>query len=106
MEKITSNKLLDINELNIDIAFIVVGAGFLSLGEIIYSDIECKKPFFSKIKVTKSNIFFAEGNQYGVLNPKQFENNTKHTGIQIILATTEQKIYLMTALAHFHTWDP
>ena len=46
--KITINKLIDLDEFNINIAFKKVWAGFLWLEEIMYTGIESKKALFLK----------------------------------------------------------
>lgn len=59
----------------------------------------------SKTKVKRSNVPFAEGNQYTVLYLKYNKTNTKHTGVQIILAAMGEKISPVISLAHLYTLD-
>lgn len=106
LEKITENKPVDLNELNVDTAFKVRWAGFLRLGEITYTGTELKKASFSDTKVTRSDISFSKGNQYAVLRLKQSKTDTKHTGAQIVLAATGEKTCPVAALARFYTLNP
>lgn len=59
--KITEDKPMTVNDLNIDAAFKVAWAGFMKLGEIIYTATKAKKISFKDIKVTRSDILFAKG---------------------------------------------
>lgn len=52
---------------------------------------------FAETDLTKSDISFAEGDQYTILRLKQNKTNTKHTGVQIILATTGKQTCPVTA---------
>lgn len=80
-------------------------AGFLRLGEITYTGTVLKKTSFSKTKVIRSDVSFAEGNQYAVLRLKESKTDTKHTGVQIILAATGERICPVAALARFYILD-
>ena len=91
LEKITADEPVNIDELNIDTVFKVAWAGFLCLEEITYMVTEFKKASFPSTKVTRSDISFAESNQYAVLRLKQSKTDTKYTGVQIILAATGKK---------------
>lgn len=61
LEKITENKPVNVNELNIDIVLKVAEAGFLSQEEIMYIGTKLKIASFSAIKVTRSDISFFKG---------------------------------------------
>ena len=106
LEKIIENKPVNVDELNIDIAFKVAWAGFLSLGEITYTGIELKKASFSATRVTRSDISFSKDNQYAVLCLKQSKTNIEHTDVQIILAAIGEKTCPVAALARLYTLDP
>lgn len=69
--KITANKPVNIAKLNINTAFKFASANFLCLEKITYMGSKLKKASFLSIKVTRSNISFAKGNQYTVLYLKQ-----------------------------------
>lgn len=58
---------MTVDGLNIDTAFKMAWAGFLPQGEITYTGIELKKSLFSKTRVTRSDLSFAEGDQHAVL---------------------------------------
>ncbi len=97
---------MDLDEFNIDVAFKVAWAGFLCLGEITYTSTDLKKASFSRTRVTRSDVSFAEGNQYEVLRLKQSKTDTKHTEVQIILAATGEKTCPVAALARLYTLNP
>lgn len=65
-----------------------------------------KKASFSETKVTRSDVSFSKGNQYAMLRLKQSKTDTKHTGIQIILAATGEKTCPVAVLARLYTLDP
>lgn len=96
---------ININELNIDITFKVAQANFLRLDKITYIVNEFKIDSFSTIKIIRSNIFFSEKNQYTILCLQQSKTDNENTGIQIVLAITEEKICLVTVLSRLYTLD-
>lgn len=106
LKEITKYEPIDLDELNIDTAFKVAWAEFLRLGEIIYTGTELKKAAFARTKVTRSDFFFAEGNQYAILRLKQSKTDIEHTGLQIVLAATGEKTCPVAALARLYTRDP
>ena len=106
LKKITVNKSININKLNIDKAFKVVWAGFLRLGKITYTGTELKKASFLDSKVTRSNVSFSKENQYAVLCLKQSKTNTKHTSAKIVFAVTSDKSCPIAALSRLYTLDP
>lgn len=67
LEKITKNKPVELNKLNINTAFKIAWVGFLCLEEIIYTDTKLKKTSFLDIKVTRFNVLSFKKNQYTVL---------------------------------------
>lgn len=97
---------MDLDKLNIDVAFKVAWAGFLQLGKITYTGTELKKASFSKTKVTRLDVSFAEGNQYAVLRLKESKTDAKHTGVQIMLAATGERICPVAALVRLYILDP
>lgn len=106
LKEITKHDPIDLDELNIDTAFMVAWAGFLRLGEITYTSTELKKASFTRTQVTRSDVSFAEGNQYAVLRLKQSKTDTKHTGVQIVLAATGEKTCPVAAIARLYASDP
>ena len=103
LERLTEQEPMDLDELNIDVAFKVAWAGFLRLGEIKYTSTDLKKASFSRTRVTRSDVSFAEGNQYAVLHLKQIKTDTEHTEVQIILAATGKRTCPVAALARLYT---
>ena len=81
-------------------------AGFLRLDEMTYTSTDLKKALFSRTRVTKSDVSFAEGNQYQLLRVKQSKTDTKHTEVQIILAAAGEKTCPVAALSPLHTLNP
>ena len=70
LEKITEEELLSITDLNVDTAFKVAWAGFMRMGELTYTAAEAKKATFAETGLTRSDISFAEGDQYAILRLK------------------------------------
>ncbi len=106
LERMTEPEPIDLDELNIDVAFKVPWAGFLRLGEIKYTSTDLKKASFSRTRVTRSDVSLAEGNQYAVLRLKQSKKDNEHTEVQIILAATGERTCPLTALARLYTLNP
>lgn len=92
--------IMSIEKCNINIIFKIVWAGFLRLGEIIYTNTKLKKLAFADIHTTRSNISFIKSNQYAVLRLKRSKTDIKHSGVQIILAATRKNTCLVTSLYH------
>ena len=97
-KKITIEAPLTVNNLNIDTTFKVAWAGFMQLGKITYTVAEAKKALFKDIRLTKSDISFAKGDQYAILRLKQSKTNVDHTGVQIMLAATGEPTCPVSAL--------
>ncbi len=81
-----------------DTVFKVAWAGFMGMEESTYTAAEAKKATFAETGLTKSDISFAEGDQYAILRLKQSKTDTEHTGVQIILAATGDPICPVAAL--------
>ncbi len=103
LERLTEQEPMDLDEFNIDMAFKVAWEGFLRLGEIIYTSTDLKKASFSRTRVTRSDVSFAEGNQYAVLHLKQSKTDTEQTEVQMILAATGKRTCPVAALARLYT---
>ena len=101
-----ADKPVNIDELNIYITFKVTWAGFLCLEEITYIGVELKKASFLLIKVTRSDISFAEGNQYVMLCLKQSKTDIEYTGVQIIFVAAGKKTCLIVALTQLYILYP
>lgn len=86
------------DELIIDTASKVAWLEFLRLGEITYTGTELKKASFSKTRVTRSDLSFAEGNQYAVLRLKQ--SKTENT--QVFMQQQEKKLVQLQLKATFY----
>ncbi len=78
-EKITEDESLAVTDLNVDTAFKVAWAGFMRIGELIYTTAEAKKATFAETSLTKSDISFAESDQYAILRLKRSQTDTEHT---------------------------
>lgn len=97
-EWITSKLPITNDYFNIDAAFKIAWAGFLRLGEITYSPSDLKKASFTDLKVTQSDVRFAENDQYAVFRLKRSKTDLKHTGMQIILSATGEATCPVAAL--------
>ena len=106
LKKITDSKPLSVTNLNIDTAFKVAWAGFMRMGELTYTAAEAKKVTFAQTSLTRSDISFAEEDQYAILCLKRSITNTEHTGLQIILAATGERTCPVAALRQLFIQDP
>ncbi len=95
-----------VTDFNIDTTFKMAWANFIRIEESIYMSAEAKKATFSKTCLIRSNISFAEGDQYVVLRLKRSKTNTEHKGVQIILAATNNRTCFITSLRKLCTKDP
>ncbi len=91
LQNITKDEPLSVTDLNIDTTFKVAWAGFIRMGELTYTAAEAKKVMFAEIGLTRSDISFAEGDQYAILCFKRSKTDTEHTEVQIILAATGEQ---------------
>jgi hypothetical protein len=111
LQKITNQKTTNHpttikDEANVDAAFKSAWAGFLRLGEITYTTAEAKKPSFARTKVTRGDVSFAEFDQYATIRLKRSKTDTDHSGVQIILAATNEDTCPVLALRHLFRIDP
>lgn len=88
LQNITEDEPFSVTDLNIDTAFKVAWTGFMRMGELTYTAAAAKKATFAETSLTRSDISFAEGDQYAILRLKLSKTNKEHTGLQIILAAT------------------
>ncbi len=80
LEKITEEELLSITDLNVDKAFKVAWAGIMRMMELMYTVVEAKKARLAETGLTRSDISFAEGDQYAILRLKQNNRYGEHWG--------------------------
>lgn len=105
LKKITAQPIMSVDDYNIDTAFKIAWAGFLRLGEIIYTSAELKKANFVNTHATRSDVSFAEGNQYAVLRLKRSKTEIEHSGVQIILTATGENTCPVAALRQLFLID-
>ncbi len=105
LEKITEDKPLFVTDLNFNTAFKVAWAGFMKMGELIYTAAKAKKATFAKTGLTRLDISFAEGDQYAILRLKRSKTDTKYTGVKIILAATGERTCPLAALRKLFIQD-
>lgn len=98
LERITSTLPITDDDFNIDAVFKIARVGVLRLGEITYSPSDLKRPSFTNLKVTQSDVRFPENDQYAVLRLKRSKTETKYTGVQIILSATGEPTCPVAAL--------
>lgn len=106
LKKITLSPKTLIEDYNIDAAFKIAWEGFLRLSEITYTSAELRKATFVDTHATKSDIYFAEDDQYAVLRLKRSKTDIKHSGVQIILAATGEDTCLVASLRRLFQVDP
>lgn len=106
-EKITAQPTRSLEDLNIDAAFKIAWTGFLRLGEITHTVTELKKKStFVETHTTRSDISFAEGDQYAVLRLKRSKTDVDHSGVQIMLAATGKATCPVAAFRRLFQADP
>lgn len=106
LEKITEDEPLTMEDLNVDTAFKVAWAGFMQRGKLTYTAAGLKKDLFKDTKLTRSDISFAEGDQYAILRLKRSKTDIEHTGVQIILAVIGEPTCPVSALRRLFIQDP
>ncbi len=104
-EKITEDKPLSVTDLNVNTAFKVAWAGLMRMEEFTYKAAEAKKATFAETGLTRSDISFAEGDQYAILRLKRSKTDTEHTGVQIILAAIVERTCPVAALRRLFIQD-
>ncbi len=70
LQNITKDKPLSVTDLKIDTVFKVAWASFMRIGELTYMVAEAKKAMFAETGLIRSDISFAEGDQYAILHLK------------------------------------
>lgn len=103
LSAITTIPPMTINDLNLDTAFKVAWAGFMRLGEITYTEPEKRADSFKDLHLTRSDITFSENDQYATWRLKRSKTDINHTGVLIMLATTNQPTCPVTALRRLFT---
>ncbi len=88
---ITDDESLSVTDVDVNKEFKVAWAGFMRVEKCTYTAAEAKKATFAETGLTRSDIFFAESDQYAILRPKRSKTDTEHTGVQIILAATGER---------------
>jgi hypothetical protein len=63
------------------------------------------KTSFIAVKTTRSDVSFAENDQYVILRLKRSKIDVDHSEVQIMLATTENITCLVTTLRHLFQID-
>lgn len=106
LEKITKDKPHTVTQVNIETAFKVAWAGFMRMGELTYTAVDAKKATFAETGLTRSDISFAEEDLYAILRLKRSKTDIEHTGVQIILAATDERTFPVVALRRLFIQDP
>ena len=106
LQRITLGKPKFLQDFNINTAFKVAWAGFLRMGEFTYTKTElANRKLFIVTKLTQSDITFSQENQHVILQLKKSKTDVKHTGIEIIIAATNDSTCpLCTFIAHKRGW--
>lgn len=94
LQKITKQKSISFENLNINKVFKGAKANFLHMGKFTYTKAKfANYTIFNAIKYTKLNIIFSQNNQYIVLCLKTDKNNIKNTKVEIIITVTNNFTY-------------
>ena len=78
----------------------------MRLDKMTYTEAEAKKSTLAETKLTRSDISFAEGDQYATLRFKRSKTDVEHTWVQIILAATGEQKCPVAALRRLFIQDP
>ena len=78
----------------------------MRMGKLSYTAAEAKKATFAETGLTRSDISFAEGDQYAILRLKRSKTDTDHTGVQFMLAATGERKCPIAALKKLFIQDP
>jgi hypothetical protein len=106
LQLITQYSISTIDDVNFDTTFKIAWAEFLRLDEIIYTAFDLKKKAtFIVIKTTRSDISFVENDQYAILRLKRSKTDVDHSGVQIMLAATNEVTCSVRALRRLFFMD-
>ena len=77
------------------------------MGEFTYTKTELgNRKLFSGTKLTRSNITFSENDQHVVLRLKRSKTDDKHTGVEIIIAATNDSLCPVSAFRKLFMFNP
>lgn len=93
-------------DINFNTACIVAWTGFLRAGEFTYSAQDKRDPMFIQTHLTRSDITFEENDQYAILRLKFSKTDYDHTGVEIVLAATDDDLCPVKALRSLFELDP
>ena len=100
---ITSKDPSSIEHLNIDTAFKLAFAGFLRMGEYTYTAAQAKCKAFQSKQLTRSDVSFFPS--HAVLRLKDSKTNVNHTGVEIVIARTDEPTCAYHALQELYRRD-
>jgi hypothetical protein len=100
-----TSKVSSLDDMNASVAFSVAWAGFLRMGEITYNVPPSRDPTFTATKVTRSDITFAVNDQYAILRLKRSKTDRDYTGVEVVLAATNEPTCPVRALRLLFTHD-
>jgi hypothetical protein len=105
LEKITSPEATTVDDLNLDTACKVAFAGFLRSGEFLHDD-RLDRETFENTSLTRSDVTFAENDEYARIRLKRSKTDTLFKGVDILLAATGNKTCPVYALRQLFQLDP
>ena len=105
LEKITSPDAPTADELNLNTACKVAFAGFLRSGEFLHDD-RLNRETFESTSLTRSDVTFAENDEYARLRLKRSKTDTLFKGVDILLAATGTPTCPVHALRQLFQLDP
>jgi hypothetical protein len=100
-----TSKVSSLDDMNASVAFLVAWAGFLRMGEITYNIPPSRDPTFTATKLTRSDITFAVKDQYAILRLKRSKTDRDYTGVEVVLAATNEPTCPVRALRRLFTND-
>jgi hypothetical protein len=75
------------------------------MGEITYNIPPSRDPTFTATKLTRSDITFAVKDQYAILRLKRSKTDRDYTGVEVVLAATNEPTCPVRALRRLFTND-
>jgi hypothetical protein len=97
----------EINKLNFDTALKLAFAGFFRTAEITYEQRDLdNRPVFEHTKLQRRDVTFADNDEHAVILLRSSKSDHEHTGVEVVVAKTDEPTCPVTALRALYTLDP
>ena len=104
LSAITTRNSGSVEQLNVDTAFKLAFAAFLRMGEYTYTTAELRNKAFRSKQLTRSDITFYPS--HAVLRLKDSKMDINHTGVEIVVARTDEPTCAYHGLKELYRRDP